>query len=45
MERGYPQILVYCYAGLVTINAILYAIGVLTPRHHSAFGEVLIDSM
>lgn len=45
LERGYPQILMYCYAGLVACNAFVYAVGVLFPRYHSAFGDIFMDLM
>lgn len=45
MERGYPPVLVYGYAGLVTANVCIYAVGMLSPRHYSAFSQVLVDYM
>lgn len=45
MERGYPQNLVYCYAGLIAMNVLVYAIGVLTPRYYTTFRAMLIDYM
>lgn len=45
LKNGAPHSLIYGYAGLVAANAVVYSIGILTPRYHSAFAEILIDSV
>lgn len=45
LEKGSPKRLVYGYTAVVSVNSIVFGVGILTPQLHSAFLEILIDSM
>lgn len=45
LESGFPHTLTYSYAALIAANAASCVIMILLGGQHSAFTEVLIDSM
>ncbi|GAB9477630.1 hypothetical protein Gpo141_00014739, partial [Globisporangium polare] len=45
LESGFPTTLTYSYAVLIVANAASCLVMILLGSHHSAFSEVLIDSI
>lgn len=45
LENGIPVQLVCLYTGIVASNALVFSLGILLPRYHSSFIEILVDAM
>lgn len=45
LEAGAPILLQYIYAALIAVNATSIVVAVLRGKHHSAFMEVVVDSV
>lgn len=45
LEYGFPPMLCFGYAALITANALSCAVFIINRRHHSAMLEVLTDTV
>lgn len=45
LHGGFPHTIVYSYATLLAANALSCVVTILLGSRHSAFSEVLVDSM
>jgi hypothetical protein len=45
LSQGLPDPLVYGYASFMCLNGLSVAVTIITAKKHTAFAEVLIDSL